>query len=58
MNMVYATKPQKLDELRDQVEHAINDIPLATIQTACRFVRCRFWECSVAEGGHFKNVQA
>ncbi|KAJ4451389.1 hypothetical protein ANN_02851 [Periplaneta americana] len=29
---VYATKPQRLEELRVQIEHACNDIPLATIQ--------------------------
>ena len=40
-NTVYATKPQTLEELRDRIEHAINDIPLATIQTVCRSVRRR-----------------
>ena len=40
-----ATKPQKLEELRDQIEHAINDIPLATNQTVCRSVRRHCWEC-------------
>ncbi|KAJ4446669.1 hypothetical protein ANN_13366 [Periplaneta americana] len=29
---VYATKPQTLEELRVQIEHARNNIPLATIQ--------------------------
>ncbi|KAJ4439447.1 hypothetical protein ANN_07571 [Periplaneta americana] len=29
---VYATKPQTLEELRAQIEHSCNDIPLATIQ--------------------------
>ncbi|KAJ4442229.1 hypothetical protein ANN_12095 [Periplaneta americana] len=29
---VYATKPQTLEELRVQIEHACNDIPLATVQ--------------------------
>ena len=29
---MYDTKPQTLEELRGQVEHAINDIPLTTIQ--------------------------
>ena len=57
-NMVYDTKPQTLEELRDQIEHAINDIPLATIQTVCRYVRRRCWECTVAEGGHFEHVWA
>ena len=42
-NTVYATKPQTLEELRDQIEHAINDIPLTTIQTVCRSVRRRCW---------------
>ena len=36
MNTVYATKPQTLEELRDQIERVISDIPLATIQTVCR----------------------
>ena len=36
-NAVYATEPQTLEELRDQMEHAINDIPLATIQTDALF---------------------
>ena len=27
---VYATKPQTLEGLRDQIEHVINDVPLAT----------------------------
>ena len=35
-NTVYAAKPQTLEELRDQIEHANIDIPLATIQTVCR----------------------
>ena len=51
-NTVCATKPQTQEELRDQIEHAINDIPLTTIQTVCR---C--WECTVAEGGHFEHVR-
>ena len=38
-NTVYATKSQTLEELRDQNEHAINDIPFATIQTECPSVR-------------------
>ena len=37
-NTVYATKPQTLEKLRDQIEHAIIDIPLATIQTVYRSV--------------------
>ena len=57
-NAVYARKPQTLEELRDQIGHTISDIPLATIQTVCRSVRCRCWECTVAEGGHFENVRA
>ena len=36
---------------------AINDIPLATIQTVCRSVRGRCWECSVPEGGNFEHVR-
>ena len=40
-NTVYAIKPQTLEELRDQIEHAINDISLATIQTVCISVRRR-----------------
>ena len=40
-NTAYATKPQTLEELRDQIEHGINDIPLETIQTVCRCVRRR-----------------
>ena len=51
-NTMYATNPQTLEKLRDQIEHAINDIPLATIRTVCRSVRRRCWECTVAEGGH------
>ena len=46
-NAMYATKPQTFEELRDQIEHAINDIPLATIQTVFRSVRRRCWECTV-----------
>ena len=34
-NTVYATEPQTLEELREKIEHTINDIPLATIQTVC-----------------------
>ena len=56
-NMVYPTTPQSMEELRDQIEHAINDIPLATIQTVCRSVRRHCWECTVAEGGHFEHVR-
>ena len=43
-------KPQKLEDLICQIEHAINDIPLVTVQTVCRSVRRRRWECTVAEG--------
>ena len=43
-NMVYATKPQTLEELGDQIEHDNNDTPLATIQTVCRSVRRRCWD--------------
>ena len=56
-NTVYATKPQALEELRDQIERAINDTPLATSQTVCRSVRLRCWECTVAECGHFEHVR-
>ena len=52
MRLVHVTKPQTLEELRDQIEHDINDIPLATIPTICRSVRRHCWECTVAEGGH------
>ena len=55
--MVYATKPQTLEELRDQIIHVINEIPLAAIQTVCRSVRRHCWECTVAEGGHFEHGQ-
>ena len=34
------------------------EVPLATIQTVCRSVHCRCWECTVAEGGHFEHVRA
>ncbi|KAJ9598844.1 hypothetical protein L9F63_026621, partial [Diploptera punctata] len=33
------TKQQALEELRDQIEHAINDVLLATFQMVCHFVR-------------------
>ena len=55
-NTVYATKPQTLEDLINQIEHAINDIPLATIQTVYRSVRRRCWECTVVEGEHFDHV--
>ena len=45
-------------EQRYQIEHAINDIPLATIQTVCRSVRRHRWECTLAEGGHFEYARA
>ena len=57
-NTVYVSKPQTLEELRNQIEPAINDIPLATIQMVCRSVRRHCWECTVAEGGYFEHVQA
>ena len=56
--VAYATKPQTLEELRDQIDHAITDIQLATIQTVCSSVRRRCWECTVAEGGHFEHLRA
>ena len=56
-SILYATKAQTLEELRDQIEHAINDIPSATIQTVCRSVRRRCWERTVAEGGHFEHLR-
>ena len=57
-NTVYGTKPQTLEELTDQIEHAINDIPLATIETVCCSVQRRCRDCAVAEGGHFEHVRA
>ena len=57
-NTVYATKPRTLEGLRDQIEHAINDIPLLTIQTVCRSVRRRCWERTEAQRGFFKHVHA
>ena len=56
-NMVYATNPQTLAELRDQIEHAFNNIPSATILTVCRSVQRSCWECTVTEGGHFEHVR-
>ena len=53
-NMVYATKTRTLEELRDQIIHVINEIPLAAIQTVCRSVRRHCWECTVADCGHFQ----
>ena len=53
-NIMYATKPLTLEELRDKIELAINDIPLAIIQMVCCFVQC--WDCTVAEGGHFEHA--
>ena len=55
---MYATKPQTLEELRDQIEHATDDIPFGTIQKVCRSVRRRCWECTAAEVGHFEHVLA
>ena len=55
---MFATKPQTLEELRDQIEHDINDIPLAAIQTVCRSVRRLWWERTAAEGEHFEHVRA
>ena len=43
-------------EMRDQIQHAINDISLTAIQTVCRSVRRCCWECTVAEGGHFEHA--
>ena len=57
-NTVDTTKPQTLVELKDRIEHAINDIPLSTIQTVCRSVLRRCWECTVAKGGHFQYIRA
>ncbi|KAJ4442797.1 hypothetical protein ANN_04390 [Periplaneta americana] len=54
---VYATKPQTLAELRVQIEHVCDDIPLATIQLACHSVVRRFWKCTVAEGGNFERAR-
>ena len=56
-NTAHDTKPQTLEELRYHIEHVINDIPLAPIQTVCHSVRRHCWECTMAEGGHFKHVQ-
>ena len=53
MNMVYVTKPQTWEELRDKIEHTINGIPLVIIQMVYRSVGHRCWECIVTEGGHF-----
>ena len=45
------------DVLKNQTEHAINDITLGTIQSVRRSVRRRCWECTVAKGGHFEHLQ-
>ena len=55
---MYATKPQTLEELRDQNEHAINEFILATIQAVRRSIRRRCWKGTVAEGVHFERVRA
>ena len=56
--MVYAIKPKTLEELRNLIEYAINDIPLATIHTVCRSVRRRCLGCTLVEGGRFEQVRA
>ena len=56
-NSVYATKPQKFEELREEIERAIN-ITLAIIQMVCHSVQRRCWECTVAESGHFEHLWA
>ena len=43
---------------RDQIEHVMNYIPLATIQKVYRSVQNRCWECTMAEGGHVEHVRA
>jgi hypothetical protein len=40
---MYAEKPQALEELKDRIKHAINNIPLASIQMVCRSVRHHSW---------------
>ena len=37
-NSIYATKLHTQKELKDMIEHAINDITLAIIQTICRSI--------------------
>ena len=41
-NAMYATKPQTLEELRDKIERAINNIPFVIIQ-----MLYIFWEYTV-----------
>ena len=36
-------------------ERAINDIPLATMQTVCSSVLRHYWECTVVENKRFKT---
>ena len=51
-------KPQTLEELRDQIENAIKDIPLRIMKTVCRSVRRRCWKCTLAEDGYLEHVRA
>ena len=43
--------------MRDKIEHANNDIPLATIQRVFCSVGRRCGESTVAEGGYFEHVR-
>ena len=51
-------KATTLEELRVQIEHDINDIPLVTIQTACLSFRRCCWECTLTEARHFEYARA
>ena len=55
--MVYATKPETLEELRDKLEYVINHITLEIIQTLHYSVRSRRSKCTVGAGGHFDHVR-
>ena len=57
-NRVCATKPQTLEELRDKIEHAINNISLAKLQPVCRSARPHCLRSTLAGGGRFEHIQA
>ena len=43
-NTVYATKPQTMEELRDQIEHAINPDGMSLCSTSLLGVYCSRWK--------------
>ena len=55
-NIVYAMKPETLQELKGEIQNACRNIPVETTQNVCNSVVRRYPKCIDARGGHFEHL--